>query len=191
MSDYNMDLSVEVVAQLAIYYELLLRWNERLHLVSPCSPEEFAARHVLESLTLLNHLPEQATVIDIGSGAGLPIVPCLIARNDISATLIEASQKKSVFLREALKTADALNRATIVAKRFEDLSPPNAQFISCRALDDFSTQLSTLVRWALPGTTLLLFGSENLRQTLTDLHCDPQQFLLPGSDRRFLFKADL
>src|SRR5689334_17142597 len=104
MSSYDLDLSAETITQLAEYYRLLTRWNDRLHLVAPCSPEEFATRHVLESLLLLKHLPQQATIADVGSGAGLPIIPCLIARGDLEATLIESSQKKAVFLREALNT---------------------------------------------------------------------------------------
>jgi 16S rRNA (guanine527-N7)-methyltransferase len=85
--------------RLCSYYELLLAWNARLHLVAPCSPSEFATRHVLESLLLLPHLRPNARLADVGSGAGLPIIPTLIARPDVHAILIEASKKKAVFLR--------------------------------------------------------------------------------------------
>src|SRR5687768_13503430 len=102
MGSFDLDLSTETLAQLGEFYSLLTRWNERLHLVAPCSPEEFATRHVLESLLLLKYLPHEAKIADIGSGAGLPIVPCLIVRPDLEATLIESSQKKAVFLREAI-----------------------------------------------------------------------------------------
>src|SRR4030095_3909016 len=86
-SVYLVDLSDENESDLGSYYELLLRWNERLHLVAPCSAEEFATKHVLEALTLPRLFPASAKIVDIGSGAGLPIIPCLIARPDISATL--------------------------------------------------------------------------------------------------------
>jgi 16S rRNA (guanine527-N7)-methyltransferase len=185
-SVYGIELSGHLQGQLTAYYELLLRWNQRLHLVAPCSPEEFASRHVLESLALLDHLPEGATVADIGSGAGLPIIPCLVVRQDITATLFESSQKKSVFLHEALKTVDALKRAKIVSRRFEGSPLPKAEFITCRALDDFSAQLDALIRWAPKGSTLLLFGGDNLLRHLSELSCDANQFLLPGSQRRFL-----
>jgi 16S rRNA (guanine527-N7)-methyltransferase len=188
MSTYDVQISAAMLDQLGTYYELLLRWNERLHLVAPCCPEEFATRHVLESLTLIKHFTEGATVIDIGSGAGLPIIPCLIARTDIKSTLIESSQKKSVFLREALKTVGALKRATILSKPFEALSAPKAEFVTCRALDDFSEAVASLVRWAPIGSTLLLFGGPNLSQRLNDLDFKTKATLLPNSDRRFLFE---
>src|ERR1044072_8190782 len=119
MGNFGLELTPETVTQLGEYYSLLTRWNDRLHLVAPCSPEEFAVRHVLESLLLLNHLPLNARVADIGSGGGLPIIPCLIARPDLQATLIESSQKKSVFLREASNQLH-LN-TTIIARHFEQV----------------------------------------------------------------------
>src|SRR4026209_102143 len=114
MGSFNLDLPAETITRLGEYYSLLTRWNDRLHLVAPCSPEEFAVRHVLESLLLLKHLPAKATVADIGSGGGLPIIPCLIARPDLDVTLIESSQKKVVFLREALNRLGL--QAVIVAR---------------------------------------------------------------------------
>src|SRR5207249_11293927 len=84
--DFGIDLDDERVRRLVDYYELVMKWNPRLHLVAACSPREFAVRHVLESLVLLKHLPLGAAVTDVGSGGGLPIVPCLLARDDLSAT---------------------------------------------------------------------------------------------------------
>ena len=189
MSTYDVKLSPPMLEQLGAYYELLLRWNERLHLVAPCSAEEFATRHVLESLTLTKHFSQDSSVVDIGSGAGLPIVPCVIARTDISATLIESSQKKSVFLREALKTIGALKRATILSKPFESVSAPKVEYVTCRALDDFLEVLPSLIHWAPSGSTLLLFGGPNLSQRLEELNFETKVTLLPNSDRRFLLEV--
>ena len=64
---YDVDIDDELISRFADYYQLLNTWNPRLHLVAPCSPEEFATRHVLESLLLLQRLPESARVVDVGS----------------------------------------------------------------------------------------------------------------------------
>jgi 16S rRNA (guanine527-N7)-methyltransferase len=183
MGTFNLDLPGETVTQLGEYYSLLTRWNDRLHLVAPCSPEEFAVRHVLESLLLLRYLPSGARIADVGSGGGLPIIPCLIARRDLQATLIESSQKKCVFLREALKQLGL--KATIIARRFEEVTPPPVSFVTSRALDQFTTKLSALRDWAPRGSTLLLFGGETLRDQLGNV----EQLLIPGSEKRFLFLA--
>ena len=188
MSTYDVQLSPPMLERLGGYYELLLRWNERLHLVAPCSAEEFATRHVLESLTLTKHFAASGTVVDIGSGAGLPIIPCLVARTDISATFIESSQKKSVFLREALKTIGALKRATILSKPFESVASPRSEYVTCRALDDFMEAVPALIHWAPSGSTLLLFGGPTLKERLNELNLETQVSLLPNSDRRYLFE---
>lgn len=182
MESFGLELSDETVTQLGAFYSLLIRWNERLHLVAPCAPEEFAVRHVLESLLLLKHLSQGAKVADIGSGGGLPIIPCLIARSDLQATLIESSQKKAVFLREAL---NALGRSALVlARPFEEVDPPPVSFVTCRALDRFMQKLPALINWAPAGSTLLLFGGEALGE---ELGVQFEKHLIPLSDRRFLF----
>jgi len=117
--EFEIALQADRLERLIDYYALIMKWNERLHLVAPCSPAEFATRHVLESLTLLKHLPVSSTIIDIGSGAGLPIVPCLLVREDLRATLIESSNRKAVFLREALRPLSPPDRAQVIAARFE------------------------------------------------------------------------
>jgi 16S rRNA (guanine527-N7)-methyltransferase len=180
---FGVELSPDALARLGTYYSLLTRWNDRLHLVAPCAPEEFATRHVLESLTLLPHLPHGAKIADIGSGGGLPIVPCLIVRADLEATLIESSQKKAVFLREALAAVE--RKATIVARRFEEVEAPEVQFVTSRALDRFIPQIPALLAWVPDGATLLLFGGEELKEKLPEAEAS----LMPGSERRYLFKA--
>jgi 16S rRNA (guanine527-N7)-methyltransferase len=183
MGSFDLDLTGETLTQLGEFYSLLTHWNERLHLVAPCSPEEFATRHVLESLMLLKHLPPGAKIADIGSGAGLPIIPCLLARPDLSATLIESSQKKSVFLREAL---NQLGRpSVIINKPFEQVEPPDVSFVTCRALDQFMNKISFMLDWAPIGSTLLLYGGDSLREKLHKVRFE--QFLIPSSDKRFLF----
>ncbi|HEX9629601.1 MAG TPA: RsmG family class I SAM-dependent methyltransferase, partial [Pyrinomonadaceae bacterium] len=89
MGTYGVTLSKEALDGLARYYELLTHWNSRLHLVSFRSANEFATRHVLESLFLINYLPQHSRVADVGSGGGLPIIPCLIARSDLQGVLVE------------------------------------------------------------------------------------------------------
>ena len=187
MGSFDLDLSTETITLLGDYYSLLTRWNDRLHLVAPCSPEEFAVRHVLESLGLLPHLPQNASVADVGSGGGLPIIPCLIARPDLNVTLIESSQKKVVFLREASNRLGL--HTTIIAQPFEDVAAPPVSFVTCRALDQFMRKLPALINWAPRGSTLLLFGGETLGDQLRRASVNFEKLLIPQSEKRYLFLA--
>lgn len=187
--EFGVDLHAHDVKQLGAYYELLLKWNSKLHLVAPCSPAEFATRHILESLMLVAHLPQKTRVVDIGSGAGLPIIPCLIVRDDLRAILIESSQKKAVFLREALRCAHLREPARVIVGRFEETVVPQADFVTCRALDKFQRLLPTLIDWAPDESELLLFAGANLRKQVAALISSTTVYPVPNSERRFLIRA--
>ena len=188
---FSVQLRDEDVEGLSNYYSLLLKWNHRLHLVAPCSPEEFATRHVLESLLLLRHLPRNARVADVGSGAGLPIIPCLILRRDLNVVLIESSPKKCVFLREALRGTANSESPRLIVERFEKTPAPKVDFVTCRAIERFQKVVPKLIEWAPSRGTLLLFTSKALKKQLEGLLPSVQAELIPGSDRRFLVIASL
>jgi len=186
-SVYGVAFSGPALEALSQYYELLNAWNSRIHLVAPCSPQEFATRHVLESLLLLKYLPNNASVAEVGAGAGLPILPCLIVRPDLRAVLIEASQKKAVFLREALTKTATPRQATVIAKRFENVAAPPVGFVTCRALERFEEMLPHLLDWAPAKATLLLFGGKRLERRIENLGFAAAAELMPQSRARFLF----
>jgi 16S rRNA (guanine527-N7)-methyltransferase len=185
---FGLEMSDDTIARLADYYELVQQHNPILHLVAPCSPEEFATRHILESLTLLKHLPNRASFADIGPGAGLPSIPCLIAREDLRAVLIESKEKKTGFLRSVVAECKLSDRATIINSQFSETKRPDVSFVTCRALDRFSEKLPQLLKWS-GYCTLLFFGGPALRDELRRLGLRPKEFLMPFSERRFLFIA--
>ena len=188
-TDFGVQLIDSDIEQLSDYYALLLKWNPRLHLVAPCTPEEFATRHILESLVLIQHLPSNARVADIGSGAGLPLIPCLLVRHDLRVTLIESSQKKLTFLREALRHANSATPGRLIGARFENIPAPEADFITCRALDRFPAMLPKLIDWAPVNSTLLIFAGTALRRQLETLLGVTKVDQIPKSARRFLIIA--
>lgn len=184
---FHVQLNAEATARLSDYYEQVNAWNARLHLVAPCPPAEFATRHVLESLFAVSYLPERARVTDVGSGAGLPIIPCLIVRPDLRATLIESNAKKSIFLRETLRRVVPPSNAVIINNRFEAIAAPEADVITCRALDRFTEKFQELVSWSPPTALLLLFGGPSLREQIEAASLPFSTVHLPESAQRFLF----
>lgn len=187
---FGFSLSDDTRRRLADYYELLLEHNPILHLVGPCTPEEFATRHVLESLTMLEYLPADARFADVGSGGGLPAIPCLIARDDLRGVLIESKEKKVEFLGLAAAKCGIENKTVLIAKQFAESPNPDAGFVTCRALDKFVDKLPRLAKWA-GRRRMLLFGGENLREELPKAgRTIKAERLMPLSERRYLFVAE-
>lgn len=184
---FGVELSVMQRDCLADFYESVVIWNKRLHLVAPCPPSEFAIRHALEAVFLSEFLPADAGFVDIGTGAGIPAIPVLIYRADLRATLIESSTKKTIFLREAATRLRLQNRALIFNSRFEAMPPPEKGFVACRALDKFTEKLPEICAWSTESEKLLFFGGDKIRAELRRLQLSFSEQQIPMSEERFLF----
>ena len=184
--EFGLELPDSKIESLADFYELIQKYNEILHLVAPASVEEFVIRHILESLALLSFLPDNAKFADIGTGAGLPAVPCLIVREDLRGVLIESKLKKAKFLEEVLEKFNLNERAKTLNRQFEELEKPDVSYVLCRALDKFTKKLPKILKWS-DNCTLLLFGGNNLREALEKEAVKFEEKLLPMSEQRFLF----
>jgi 16S rRNA (guanine(527)-N(7))-methyltransferase RsmG len=185
---FGIDLSDKTSERLADYYELIQEHNPILHLVGPSSPEEFAIRHILESLTLLEFLPQNVRFADVGAGAGLPSIPCLIVRDDLSAVLIESKEKKAGFLQTAIAKCELEGRAEIVNRQFSETPKPDVSHVTCRALDKFTQRLPQLLKWS-GNCTLLFYGGPSLREVMQKSGLKIKERLMPMSDQRYLFIA--
>jgi 16S rRNA (guanine527-N7)-methyltransferase len=183
---FGLNLSDEKISLLAKYYDLIQQHNEILHLVAPCEAEEFAIRHILESLTLLEYLPQNARFADLGTGAGLPSIPCLLVREDLQGILIESKFKKVGFLKKVFTNHELESRARIINRQFEEIIKPNVSYILCRAIDKFTKKLPNILKWSA-NCTLLFFGGNSLRDELVKNHLKFSEKLMPMSEQRFLF----
>jgi 16S rRNA (guanine527-N7)-methyltransferase len=183
---FGLGLSKADIERLADYYDLIQKHNEILHLVAPCSAEEFAIRHILESLTLLEYLSKNARFADVGAGAGLPSIPCLLVRDDLKAILIESKIKKAKFLEKAVEELRISNRPKVINRQFEEVESSNFSYVACRALDKFTEKLPRLLKWS-KKRRLLLFGGNNLREALTTQKVKFDEKIMPLSEQRYLF----
>jgi len=186
---FGSNLGADVLSRLADHFDLVTEHNPLLHLTGPSTPEEFAIRHVLESLTMLEFLPEGSRFADIGSGAGFPAIPCLLAREDLKAVLIESKEKKANFLKAAVEKLELNARVSVVNRQFAELQRPNVTHVTCRALDRFTQHLPRLVKWS-GSKTLLFFGGPALRESLNLQKLKFEEKLMPMSDQRYLFIID-
>ena len=103
-SSFGIDLEEEALSRLETYASCLLEWNERMNLTAITRPEEVAVKHFVDSIALLSvvDIPKGGRMVDIGTGAGFPGVPILIARPDIRLTLLDSLNKRLIFLKELL-----------------------------------------------------------------------------------------
>lgn len=103
------------------YYRELLIWNGKMNLVSFRTPEEMVIKHFVDSLTPLPYLAApRGRLLDIGSGGGFPGIPLKIACPGLQVSLLEASRKKSSFLKHLLRRL-SLERAEILHARVESV----------------------------------------------------------------------
>lgn len=151
-----------VYEKLARYMALLYRWNSRMNLTAVRDPEVLLRIHLPECLLCGLKIPATAqTMLDFGSGAGLPGIPVQIIRPDLSVTLGESQGKKAAFLREAQRELDLTN-STVFANRIESL-PSGQQFdvVTLRAVDQMQQALQAAEpRIASHGACMVL-TSEN------------------------------
>jgi 16S rRNA (guanine527-N7)-methyltransferase len=140
-------LSTTAFGLLARYLQLLSRWNQKMNLTAVRDPEVLVALHLAECLRAAQRIPAEAeTVLDFGSGAGLPGIPIQIAQPELRVTLAESQKKKAAFLQEVVREL-GLNGSVVHTGRVEDL-PATAVFdlVTLRAVD----KMGEALRMAFP-----------------------------------------
>lgn len=181
------------------YLDLISRWRSRARLTAITDPRSAARLHIADSLLCLRaEIPAQASLLDVGSGAGLPGIPLAVVRPDLRVTLLEAESRKAAFLEMA--AAELGLRVSVVCAAAEVAARG-----PLRALFDVATAravapLPALCELTLPfvrvaGRTALLKGL-SVRAELRDgraaaLACggsEPElsEWTLKGGERRVL-----
>ena len=127
-----LDVSRETLDRLAVYLDLLERWNAAINLVGRSTLCDPWRRHVLDSGQLVRHLPSRPGVlVDLGSGAGLPgLILAIIGVAEVH--LVEADGRKAQFLREAARATECRG-VSVHARRIEALDL-KADTLTARAL---------------------------------------------------------
>ncbi len=100
MSAHNINISVDAEAKLKQYQELLIKWQDKINLISPNTVNDAWERHFVDSIQIEPLLPESVKVIfDLGCGAGFPGLVLAMMRPELDVHLIESDQKKCSFLK--------------------------------------------------------------------------------------------
>jgi 16S rRNA (guanine527-N7)-methyltransferase len=181
-------LGPEQTARFETYLSLFLRWNARTNLSSIREPDAILSRHFVESIVCARALPAGiASLLDFGSGGGLPGIPIALCRSDIAVTMTESQGKKAAFLQEAVRVLD------LSAKVFPGRAGALTQQYDCvvlRAVDRMSEAVAEAATLVAPEGWLALMSTRaNLAQLFvaagTEFTWSAEQEL-PGSTDRVL-----
>jgi 16S rRNA (guanine527-N7)-methyltransferase len=139
------------------YAERLLRWNRRVNLTSVTEPGAVAEVHVVDSLAVLRTLGPVRTLLDVGSGAGLPGVAIACARRELAVTCCDSVRKKVAFVKAVAAELDLPVRARSVRAQGwperEGLEP--AEAVVSRAVTDPARWLALGRAYVREGGVLL------------------------------------
>lgn len=154
----QVDVSRETLERLDVYVQLLLKWTQRINLISSSTLDNIWTRHILDSAQLWNLRPESGkTWLDLGSGGGLPgLVVAAIAQSEapsVCVTLVESDLRKATFLRTAAKKMEL--SARVFSERAEELTRQDSDIVSARALASLDQLLELASRHLRPGGTCL------------------------------------
>lgn len=151
------------------YAELLCTDGIKRGLIGPREADRIWNRHVLNCVLLQEVIEEDSTVIDIGSGAGLPGIPLAIARPDVSVILIEPLLRRTTFLDEVVQKL-GLSNVTVIRGRAEEghiqRAAGKADYVTSRAV----APLGKLAKWSAPyagkGTQLVALKGESATEEI-------------------------
>lgn len=101
-TENNLEYSKELHEKLEIYCDFLVEYNKNINLTAITEPEEIWLKHFADSILLINYIdiPQNASLIDVGTGAGFPSVPIKLYRDDIQLTMLDSLNKRIVFLEK-------------------------------------------------------------------------------------------
>lgn len=117
----GVELDEGQLCQFDIYRNELLKWNEKINLISEKSAADIITRHFLDSLSAARFIPEgEPYMLDVGTGAGFPGIPLKIALPGIKLHLLEANRKKISFLKNVIRTLK-LDKVQVIHDRTENL----------------------------------------------------------------------
>jgi 16S rRNA (guanine527-N7)-methyltransferase len=144
----GLSLSISEIQSFEIYAAELKKWNGKVNLTAITNDKEIAIKHFIDSLSLVPYLTAKDRLLDIGSGAGLPVIPLKIIRPEIEMVSVDAVAKKIHFQRHIIR-ALSLKNIEAVHARIEELHKSRSNSFSIITSRAF-TRLDRFVSLAAP-----------------------------------------
>ncbi|MBW6508993.1 MAG: 16S rRNA (guanine(527)-N(7))-methyltransferase RsmG [Desulfuromonadales bacterium] len=195
-------VDVQLVDRLILFAEELLRWNDKINLTSIRTMDEVVEKHLLDSLVLVGLLGDQFRVLDMGSGAGLPVIPLALAMPQKTFYSLDSVGKKINFQKH-VKRLLRIKNLEIECARIEEITRINPAWqgfdvVVARAVADVNDLLKMALPVIKPGGMLIamkgpegeeeLFAVKNKWQGWYDIPICGIKYQLPfsGAERCLL-----
>lgn len=156
-----------------VHMREMQHWNRRINLTAINDPGEIAVKHFLDALAPSGLVPDQARLLDVGSGAGFPGIPLKIIRPRCHLTLIDSARKRVNFLRHVIRQLE-LEQVAVHHGRIESFarSPVNESQFDIVVSRAFA-RTAELVRMVQPlllgGAALMVWKGPQIRDELNAL----------------------
>ena len=162
------DLQKKQLEQLEGLYR---EWNEKINLTAIVEPKEVILKHFIDSLTINKYLKENATIADVGTGAGFPGIPLKILRPDIKVTLVDSLNKRINFLNEVIEKLN-LEDIVTVHSRIEDFGKNKSyrekfDYVTARAVANLAVLSEYLIPIAKIGGKCVCMKGSNVEEEIT------------------------
>ena len=166
-AELQLTLGDEQKQQLLNYLALLHKWNKVYNLTSVRDPQLMLTRHILDSLSLFPYL-DGKSLLDVGSGAGLPGIPVAIGFPQMAVTLLDSNIKKTRFLQQ-VKAELKLNNVTVVHGRVEQLDLPRFETVTARAFATIAEIIDLAARHCDDAGSMVLMKGVYPEQELAEI----------------------
>jgi len=152
LKELNININEKQIEQFFCYKDILIEWNKKVNLTAITEEREIVIKHFVDSVSVLNKvdIPLNASIIDVGTGAGFPGIPLKIMRSDLEVTLLDSLNKRVEFLNHSCQQLQ-LEHVNNIHLRAEDggqnpLLREKFDFCVSRAV----ANLSVLSEYCLP-----------------------------------------
>ena len=158
---YNIPYNEDKIDKLVKFYDLVIQKNEVMNLTNITEYQDFAVKNILDSVFPINLISKNATLIDVGAGAGFPSIPLKILRPDLKIVMLDSLNKRVMFLKDVISRLE-LKNITAIHSRAEDFAKTNREsFDICvaRAVAKLNTLLELCIPFVKIGGKFIAYKS--------------------------------
>ena len=190
---FNLTLDEDKVDTLEAYYDAVVEANKEFNLTAITGKDEFVVKHLIDSIAGVPFIPENAKLIDVGSGGGFPSFPIASVRSDVQVTALDSTAKKMNFVSSTARFLGVKNLKT-VSGRAEEMKELFGTFdmVTARAVSALPILLEICSPLIKVGGLMMAYKtdeselelSQSALKALNMTHKNTFSFNLPNGDRR-------